>query len=97
MKLNCGLMALLAACTAAFVTKRVSGPFLTDAGNSTWVIGNELWNLTQGQQYATKLYYMNHDCVGDAVGHYVSYSKSDTLNCKELWLTGSTQTAQQAI
>lgn len=52
-----------------------TGPFLRQVDNSTWVIGNELWNLTQGQTYGVKLYYKDHDCVGDAVGHYVSYSK----------------------
>lgn len=52
-----------------------TGPFLSIVGNSTWVIGNELWNVTQGQTYGTKLYYKDHDCVGDAVGHYVSYSE----------------------
>lgn len=52
-----------------------TGPFLQQIDNSTWVIGNELWNVTQGQIYGTKLYYKDHDCVGDAVGHYVSYSR----------------------
>lgn len=53
-----------------------TGPFLTVLSNDSWVIGNELWNMTQGQTYGVELYYKNHDCVGDAVGHYVSYSKS---------------------
>jgi rhamnogalacturonan endolyase len=75
MKFNFGSVSLLVGSAAALVAKRATGPFLTDVGNSTWIIGNELWNLTQGQQYATQLYYKNHDCVGDAVGHYVSYSK----------------------
>lgn len=52
------------------------GPFLKQLNGSTWVIGNELWNVTQGQTYGTKLYYKDHDCVGDAAGHYVSYSES---------------------
>ncbi|KAH8196324.1 hypothetical protein TruAng_009502 [Truncatella angustata] len=51
-----------------------TGPFLRQVDNATWVIGNELWNLTQGQTYGVKLYYKDHDCVGDAVGHYVSYN-----------------------
>lgn len=51
-------------------------PFLEEVDGETWVIGNELWNMTQGRQYGVKLYYKDHDCVGDAVGHYVSYSES---------------------
>lgn len=51
-------------------------PFLEEVDRETWVIGNELWNMTQGRQYGVKLYYQDHDCVGDAVGHYVSYSES---------------------
>lgn len=54
-------------------------PFLTQVNNQTWVIGNELWNVTQGKQYATKLFYKDHDLVGDAVGHYVSYSELQRL------------------
>ncbi|KAK8102865.1 hypothetical protein PG984_016011 [Apiospora sp. TS-2023a] len=51
-----------------------TGPFLQELGNKTWVIGNEVWNMTQGRQYGTGFYYKDHDCVGDAVGHYVSYN-----------------------
>lgn len=54
---------------------KATGPFLKQVDNSTWIIGNELWNVTQGQTYGTKLYYKGQDCVGEAVGHYVSYSK----------------------
>ena len=53
-----------------------TGPFLTAVGNQTWIIGNDVWNVTQGPKYGVKLYYKGHDCVGDAVGHYVSYSTS---------------------
>jgi len=56
-----------------------TGPFLTAVGNQTWIIGNDVWNMTQGPKYGVKLYYKEHDCVGDAVGHYVSYSTSDPL------------------
>ena len=52
-----------------------SAPFLNQLDNQTWVIGNGVWNVTQGPKYGVKLFYKNHDCVGDAVGHYVSYSK----------------------
>lgn len=52
-----------------------TGPFLQELGNETWVIGNEVWNMTQRRQYGVELFYKGHDCVGDAVGHYVSYSE----------------------
>ncbi|KAF1948784.1 hypothetical protein CC80DRAFT_485640 [Byssothecium circinans] len=48
--------------------------FLTEVGNSTWVLGNGIWNVTQGRQYANKLWYKGKDRVGNAVGHYVSYN-----------------------
>lgn len=53
--------------------------FFTEVGNSTWVIGNDVWNVTQNLQYANKLWYKGKDRVGRAVGHYVSYSKSRFL------------------
>lgn len=49
--------------------------FFKEVGNSTWVIGNDIWNVTQNLQYATKLWYKGEDRVGQAVGHYVSYSE----------------------
>ncbi|RWA08559.1 hypothetical protein EKO27_g6551 [Xylaria grammica] len=49
-------------------------PYFNQVDNQTWVIGNELWNLTQGLKYGVQLFYKDHDCVGDAVGHYVSYN-----------------------
>lgn len=57
------------------IVERAAGPFLSQVDNNTWVIGNELWNLTQQRTYGVKLFYKEHDLVGDAVGHYVSYSK----------------------
>jgi rhamnogalacturonan endolyase len=68
-----GLAALAA---AAPVEERAKKPksFLKELGNSTWIIGNEIWNVTQNRQYADKLWYKGKDRVGDAVGHYVSYS-----------------------
>ncbi|KAI1309547.1 rhamnogalacturonate lyase [Xylaria venustula] len=51
-----------------------TGPFLSQVDNQTWIIGNEFWNLTQGPYFGTQLFYKDHDCVGDAVGHYVSYN-----------------------
>jgi rhamnogalacturonan endolyase len=55
--------------------------FLKELGNSTWIIGNEIWNVTQNRQYANQLWYKGIDRVGEAVGHYVSYStlKSTSL------------------
>lgn len=50
-------------------------PFLVKVDNDTAIIGNDIWNVTVGRQYATKLMYKGADRVGDAVGHYVSYSE----------------------
>ena len=55
-------------------------PFLEQIGARTWVIGNDVWNMTQGRTYGVKLWYKGRDCVGDAVGHYVSYSKLPPLS-----------------
>uniref|UniRef100_L2GG61 Rhamnogalacturonate lyase n=1 Tax=Colletotrichum fructicola (strain Nara gc5) TaxID=1213859 RepID=L2GG61_COLFN len=49
-------------------------PFLEQVNNQTWIIGNDVWNMTQGLKYGVKLYYKDRDLVGDAVGHYVSYN-----------------------
>ena len=51
-----------------------AGPFFLSLNSTQHVIGNDLWNITIGFQYGIKLYYKNHDLVGPAVGHYVSYS-----------------------
>ncbi|KAF2822834.1 rhamnogalacturonate lyase precursor [Ophiobolus disseminans] len=68
-----GLAALAA---AAPLEQRAKKPksFLKEVGNSTWIIGNEIWNVTQNRQYADQLWYKGKDRVGDAVGHYVSYN-----------------------
>lgn len=47
------------------------GPFLQQTSNDTWIIGNGIWNITQGPVYGTKLYYQGKDAIGSAVGHYV--------------------------
>lgn len=65
---------LLLTTQALSVVSRATGPFLTQVDNQTWIIGNDVWNLTQEVTYGVKLYYQDHDCVGDAVGHYVSYN-----------------------
>lgn len=49
-------------------------PFLVKINNETAIIGNDFWNVTIGRQYGTKLWYKGVDLVGNAVGHYVSYS-----------------------
>lgn len=49
------------------------GPFLTQVDTQTWVFGNDLWNVTEGKYYATKLFSSilpGHDLVGAAAGHY---------------------------
>lgn len=68
-----GAQALISSVSAR-VLPRATGPFLTQVDNQTWLIGNDVWNLTQEVTYGVKLYYQDHDCVGDAVGHYVSYN-----------------------
>jgi rhamnogalacturonan endolyase len=68
------LVAVVASLVAGVVA--ATGPFLTALDNRTWIIGNDVWNMTQGPIYGVKLYYKERDCVGEAVGHYVSYSMS---------------------
>ncbi|CAJ2503892.1 Uu.00g112860.m01.CDS01 [Anthostomella pinea] len=62
------------ACVRLAPSPAAIGPFLTQINNETWIIGNEIWNVTQGRQYGVKLLYNDRDCVGQAVGHYVSYN-----------------------
>ncbi|KAI0544502.1 rhamnogalacturonate lyase [Xylaria curta] len=73
-----------------------SSPFLGQVADHTWIIGNEIWNLTQGPKYGVQLYYKDYDCVGDAVGHYVSYNgaASDlSWNSASIFDQGSVQGA----
>ncbi|OLN96364.1 Rhamnogalacturonate lyase 1 [Colletotrichum chlorophyti] len=58
----------------AFAAPAKAEPFLKQINNQTWIIGNDVWNMTQGLQYGVKLYYKDRDLVGNAVGHYVSYN-----------------------
>ena len=67
------MLHLLVLCVPLAVHLALAAPFL-QINNGSWVIGNDLWNITIGHTYGTKLYYKNHDLVGDAVGHYVSYN-----------------------
>lgn len=71
------LAALAGSTFAAPLEERAKQPksFFKEVGNSTWVIGNDVWNVTQNLQYATKLWYKGKDRVGQAVGHYASYSE----------------------
>lgn len=55
-----------------------TGPFLKKVGDGSWVVGNDIWNVTQGPVYATKLFWEGvpgADLVGSAVGHYIGYGK----------------------
>ncbi|KAI9150493.1 Rhamnogalacturonate lyase [Paramyrothecium foliicola] len=47
-------------------------PFFKEVGTQTWIIGNGVWNMTQGRQFGTKAYYKDHDIVGRARGHHFS-------------------------
>ncbi|KAK1504392.1 rhamnogalacturonate lyase [Colletotrichum costaricense] len=58
----------------AFAAPTQTEPFLRQVDNQTWIIGNDVWNMTQGLKYGVKLYYKDRDLVGNAVGHYVSYN-----------------------
>lgn len=60
----------LIAALAAAKTALAKGPFLQQVTLTQWVIGNDLWNLTQGATYATNLQYQGSDAVGKAQGHY---------------------------
>lgn len=51
-----------------------TGPFYLKLNDTQHVIGNDLWNITIGYTYGTKLFYKQRDIIGNAVGHYVSYS-----------------------
>jgi rhamnogalacturonan endolyase len=53
---------------------QAKGPFLKTIGPQEHIIGNDIWNVTIGALYGTKLFYKNRDIVGNAVGHYASYS-----------------------
>ncbi|KZV60869.1 polysaccharide lyase family 4 protein [Peniophora sp. CONT] len=56
-----------------------SGPFLQTL-NGSWIIGNDLWNVTQGTVYGKPAYFNGKDIVGEAVGHYVGYNGENNLN-----------------
>lgn len=73
MRLQLSLWPLLGLLVAA-----ETGPFLKEVGDGSWVIGNDIWNVTQGPVYAKKLFWEGvpgADLVGSAVGHYIGYGK----------------------
>jgi rhamnogalacturonan endolyase len=52
-------------------------PFLIKISDNSYIIGNDVWNLTiDGRGFGKKLWYRGVDLVGRASGHYVSYSMS---------------------
>lgn len=75
-------------------------PFLVKIDNETAIIGNDLWNVTVGRQYATELHYSalpGVDLVGNASGHYVSYStRTHPTYSLQHHLTNPTQMAPPA-
>ncbi|KAI9694325.1 MAG: hypothetical protein M1820_009014 [Bogoriella megaspora] len=54
-------------------------PFFNEVGNSTWIFGNDLFNVTQGPTYAAEATYNGLDIIGTAVGHYAGYDGEDNL------------------
>lgn len=58
------------------------GPFLTQLDTQAWVFGNDLWNVTEGKYYATKLFSSilpGHDLVGAAAGHYAGIGETKPM------------------
>ncbi|KAH7104347.1 polysaccharide lyase family 4 protein [Auriculariales sp. MPI-PUGE-AT-0066] len=53
-----------------------NGPFLQTVDTQTWIIGNEVWNMTQKGTYGSPLWFQQRNCVGAAKGHYLSASGS---------------------
>jgi rhamnogalacturonan endolyase len=58
-----------------------AGPFLQQTSNTSWVIGNDLWNITHGPVYGKKLYYKGQDLIGRAVGHYAGWGMYYCVEC----------------
>jgi rhamnogalacturonan endolyase len=71
------LQSLLLLASAGF---GLSEPFLKPLSNSSWLIGNDLWNITIGPSYGKKLYYQNQDLIGNAVGHYSGYGGHGSIS-----------------
>lgn len=65
----------------AFYLGKAAGraAFLTQLDDQSWVFGNDLWNVTEGPYYATKLYSSilpGKDLVGTAAGHYAGIGET---------------------
>jgi rhamnogalacturonan endolyase len=85
--LSLALCLVLSGLRFAVATRQVYGqPFLKTVDNHTHIIGNDIWNLTIGEHFGTKLWYKGVDLVGNASGHYVSYSEFDRLETDD-WRT----------
>ncbi|KAM0815909.1 putative Polysaccharide lyase family 4, domain III-domain-containing protein [Seiridium cardinale] len=74
------LLACLSSVSVALAT-----PFLDQIDNSTWVFGNDLFNVTQESVYATKVYYKGYELVGSAAGHYMGYDGENNF----VWTSAS--------
>ncbi|THW34801.1 hypothetical protein D6D21_09429 [Aureobasidium pullulans] len=72
-------LSVIALSLAALPLVAAGGPFLQQTSNNTWIIGNDLWNITQGSIYGTKLYYQGKDAIGKAAGHYVGADGENNL------------------
>ncbi|QDS73413.1 hypothetical protein FKW77_008307 [Venturia effusa] len=71
----CRILHVLSLALCLSLALAAKGPFFTQTGNATWVFGNDHWNVTQGPNFATKLYSTivpGRDLVGKAKGHYLS-------------------------
>lgn len=66
---------LLVSVAAAIGCVAKTAPFLKEINSTHWVIGNDLWNVTQGPIYATNLQYQGSDAVRTAAGHYAGYGE----------------------
>ncbi|KAK7186884.1 rhamnogalacturonate lyase [Paraphaeosphaeria sporulosa] len=70
---------LLVGFAAAVSPASARGPFLQQINSTSWIFGNDIWNLTQGQTYATNLQYQGSDAVKGAPGHYAGYDGESNL------------------
>jgi hypothetical protein len=71
--LDCSTMLFRTALVYAVVT--MAKPFFKEAGLSTWLIGNDGWNMTIGETFGTKLFFGGRELVGKAKGHYAGYGE----------------------
>lgn len=68
--------ALCCLATLLLRASAIRGPFLEQVDSSTWTFGNDLWNITQGAIFASKLHFNGTELVGPATGHYMGYGES---------------------